>query len=214
MSFENFLLLLSGVPATLAVTFGGLAIGAVLAFPLLALRNAPFWPVRVAVILLIAVVRSVPPIVWLFLIFFSIGSGIFPISPMQAALVGFGIIATVNIAEIYRAGLNAVHGGQHEAAQALNMNRMHGFVDIIAPQMFRVCTPMLATYAIGLLKDAAVASTIGVQDLTYQGNYITQQTYDGLSVMGFVGLLYIAISLPVAWLSRMADARVKRMVAL
>jgi polar amino acid transport system permease protein len=73
---------------------------------------------------------------------------------------------------------------------------------------------MVATYAIGLLKDAAVASTIGVPDLSYQGRYITEMTYQGLSVMGFVGILYIAISLPIAWLSRVTHTRLKRMVAL
>lgn len=93
------------------------------------------------------------------------------------------------------------------------MSTWHRFKDVIAPQVFRICIPMVATYAIGLLKDAAVASTIGVPDLSYQGRYVTELTYQGLSVMGLVGLLYIAISIPIAWLSRFTYTRLKRIAA-
>lgn len=213
MSMEYVWLLLSGIPYTLAVTFGGLLIGAVLGFPLLLVRNSRFWVLRSLAILLIAFIRSVPPIIWIFLIFFSIGTGFFPISPLSAALVGFGLIAMANTAEIYRGGLVALHHGQREAAEALNMSRFYVLWDVVLPQMFRVCLPVIATYAIGLLKDAAVASTIGVPDLVYQGRYVTQMTFEGLSVMAAVGVLYILISLPIAWVSRLAETRLRRAVS-
>ncbi len=214
MSWDNFLTLISGIPYTLAVTFGALIIGAIFGFPLMLMRTASFAPSRYFAILLIALVRSIPPIVWVFLIFFAIGSGIYPIGPLPAALISFGIIATVNLAEIYRGGILAINAGQSEAAAALNMSRMQTFIDIIAPQMFRVSLPMMATYAIGLLKDAAIASTIGVPDLSYQGRYLTELTYQGLQIMGMVGLLYILISLPIAWLSRYANAKLTKMVSI
>jgi polar amino acid transport system permease protein len=214
MTLETVFILMGGVPYTLAVTCGALFIGLILGFPLMLLRMAR-WPVaRGVAMLLIAVIRSVPPIVWLFLIFFGIGSGLFPIDPLSAALVGFGLIAAVNLAEVYRAGMLAVHPGQAEAAAVLNMNRWHSFIDIIAPQMFRVSIPMIATFAIGLLKDAAVASTIGVTDLSYQGRYLTQITYNGLTIMGLVGLIYIGISLPISWLAHAANVHLKERVAL
>lgn len=214
MTWPNITLLLSGIPYTLAVTFGSLLVGAILGFPLMLLRTSRFAPFRMAAILVIAVIRSVPPIVWIFLIFFAIGTGLFPIDPLPASLVGFGLIAMANLAEIYRAGMLSISRGQGEAAQALNFSAFHTFADVIAPQMFRVSVPMIAAYTIGLLKDAAISSTIGVPDLSYQGRYVTELTYQGLNVMGFVGLLYIAISLPVAWVARVTDARLKRMVAL
>jgi polar amino acid transport system permease protein len=214
MSWENFVVLLTGLPYTLAVTGGALIVGVVLGIPLMMLRTSRFAVPRGVAIILIALVRSVPPIVWVFLIFFAIGNSIFPIEPLPAALVGIGLIATANMAEIYRGGLAAVHCGQSEAAIALNMSNWHRFEDVLAPQVFRVCVPMVATYAIGLLKDAAVASTIGVPDLSYQGRYVTELTYQGLNVMGFVGLLYIAISIPVAWLSRVTHSHLKRNAAL
>lgn len=214
MSWENFVVLLTGLPYTLAVTGGALIIGAILGIPLMMLRTSRFALPRGVAIILIALVRSVPPIVWVFLIFFAIGNALFPIEPLPAALVGIGLIATANMAEIYRGGMAAVHHGQSEAAIALNMSNWHRFRDVLGPQVFRVCVPMVATYAIGLLKDAAVASTIGVPDLSYQGRYVTELTYRGLTVMGFVGLLYIAISIPIAWLSRVTHSRLKRNAAV
>lgn len=214
MSWDNFLILLSGIQYTLVVTFGALVIGAILGFPLMLMRMSTFAPARYAAIILIALIRSIPPIVWVFLIFFAIGSGLFPIDPVPAALIGFGLIATANLAEIYRGGMLAINKGQAEAAAALNFTRLQTFKDIIAPQMFRVSIPVIATYAIGLLKEAAVASTIGVQDLSYQGRYLTDMTYEGLEIMGMVGLLYILISLPIAWLARTAGTKLKKVVSV
>lgn len=214
MSWENFLILLSGLPYTIAVTFGALIIGAIFGIPVMMLRMSNIWILRTLMIVLIALVRSVPPIVWVFLIFFAIGTAIFPIDPLPAALIAIGTIASVNMAEIYRGGLAAIHHGQAEAAVALNLSKWHTFKDIIAPQVMRVSVPLVATYAIGLMKDAAVASTIGVPDLSYQGRYVTELTYEGLTVMGFVGLLYVAISLPIAWFSRVSYNRLKRKAAV
>lgn len=214
MSWENFLILLSGLPYTIAVTFGALIIGAIFGIPVMLLRMSNIWILRTSMIVLIALVRSVPPIVWVFLIFFAIGTALFPIDPLPAALISIGTIASVNMAEIYRGGFAAIHHGQAEAAAALNLSKWHTFKDVIAPQVMRVSVPLIATYTIGLMKDAAVASTIGVPDLSYQGRYVTELTYEGLTVMGFVGLLYIAISLPVAWFSRVSYNRLKRKAAV
>ena len=109
------------------------------------------------------------------------------------------MIAATNMAEIYRGGLIAIHFGQLEAAKALNLGRWHTFRDVVAPQMFRVALPSSATYAIGLFKDSAIASTIGVQELTYQANYLAQLKFHGLEVFSMVGVIYLLASLPVAW---------------
>jgi polar amino acid transport system permease protein len=79
--------------------------------------------------------------------------------------------------------------------------------------MVRVSIPSAATYAIGLLKDSAVASTIGVAELAFRGNQISLQTYRGLEVYAVVGLLYILLSLPVAALSREAEHRLRAKVS-
>ena len=209
----QFGLILRGLPWTILITVLSLLIGGVLGFPIMMWRNSRVLPLRVLAIALISLVRAVPPIVWLFIIFFGLGTGPLSMSPLTATLIGLGLIAATNMAEIYRGGLIAIHHGQWEAAQALNLGRRHMFQDVIAPQMFRVALPSSATYAIGLMKDSAIASTIGVPELAYQGARLTQETFQGLKVFGMVGLVYILLSLPIAWLSRRADLYLRAKVA-
>ena len=206
-------LILRGLPWTVLITVASLLIGCVLGYPIMMGRNARNLPVRLFTIAFISLVRAVPPLVWLFIIFFGVGSGAFSMSPLNATLIGLGLIAATNMAEIYRGGLISIHHGQWEAAQALNLGRTHTFRDVIAPQMFRVALPSCATYAIGLMKDTAIASTIGVPELAYQGARLTQETFQGLKVFGMVGLIYILLSLPIAWLSRRADLYLRAKVA-
>lgn len=213
MTLDNILLILSGLPWTIALTLGSFGIGCILGVPLLAARRSRIGPVRWIAALLIQVVRALPPILWLFIIFFGIGMGIMPINPFVAALIGLGLIASANMAEIYRGALASLHQGQWEAATALNFGTRYTLIDVVAPQAFRVALPSAASYLIGLMKETAVASTIGVTDLAFRGNQVSQLTFKGIEVFALVGLFYIFLSLPVAWLSRSADSYLRAKVA-
>ncbi len=213
MTRENILLILSGLPWTVALTFGAFAIGCVMGIPLLAARKAAFPPIRWAAAVVIQIVRALPPILWLFIIFFGIGMGLMPINPFTAAVIGLGMIASANMAEIYRGAMASLHHGQWEAATALNFGTRHTLIDVVAPQAFRVALPSAASCLIGLMKETAVASTIGVAELAFRGNQVSQLTFKGIEVFALVGLFYIFLSLPVAWLSRTADRYLRAKVA-
>lgn len=213
MTADNVLLILSGLPWTVALTLGSFAIGCIMGVPLLAARQARFALIRWIAAVLIQIVRALPPILWLFIIFFGIGMGLMPINPFVAALIGLGLIASANMAEIYRGALASLHHGQWEAATALNFGTRYTLIDVVAPQAFRVALPSAASYLIGLMKETAVASTIGVADLAFRGNQVSQLTFKGIEVFALVGLFYIFLSLPVAWLSRSADSYLRATVA-
>ncbi|ENN86552.1 amino acid ABC transporter permease protein [Rhizobium freirei PRF 81] len=213
MNAADLLVFIRGLAWTTALTAGSFAIGAILAVPLLAARRSRLLPVRLAAGVLIQIVRAIPPILWLFIIFFGLGMSYFPINPFVAALAGLGLIAAANMAEIYRGALSSIHHGQWEACAALDLGRWDTMRDVVAPQAFRVALPSAASYLIGLMKETAVASTIGVTELAYQGNQLSQLTFRGLEVFAIVGLFYIFLSLPVAWLSRLADAHLRSKVA-
>jgi polar amino acid transport system permease protein len=202
-----------GIPWTLAVTAVAFAIGAALGAPLCAMRFSAFVVVRYLAASLTLILRAIPPLVWLFFIFFGLGFGYLQINPFEAAAIGLGLIAAANMAEIYRGALAAIHHGQWEAAFALNLSTRHRFVDVIAPQLLRVALPSGATYAIGLLKDTAIASTIGVSEIAFQAYHTSQRTFHSLDVYAIAGLLYILISLPMAWATRRADVRLRARVA-
>lgn len=213
MSAADLLMFVRGFAWTIALTAGSFAIGAILAVPLLAARRSRYLLARLLASIVIQIVRAFPPILWLFIIFFGLGMSYFPINPFVAALAGLGLIASANMAEIYRGALSSIHHGQWEASTALDLGRWSTMRDVVAPQAFRVALPSAASYLIGLMKETAVASTIGVTELVYQGNQLSQLTFRGLEVFALVGLFYIFLSLPVAWLSRVADAHLRSKVA-
>ncbi len=207
------LTLLWAVPYTLALTALAFVIGAVLGVPICALRMSKNAALKLFVGSVILVIRSIPPLVWLFLIYFGLGSGYIQLNAFTAAAIGLGLITAVNMAEIYRGSLAAIHFGQWEASAALGLPRWNMLSEIIAPQLARISLPAAATYAIGLLKETAVASAIGVPELAYQAYHISQQTFRGLDVYAMVAVIYIAMSLPIAWLSRTVDKKMRARVA-
>jgi polar amino acid transport system permease protein len=169
--------------------------------------------IKIAASSLIMFVRSVPPIVWLFLVYFGLGSGPLQVGGAQAAIVALGIVTAANMAEIYRGALASIHHGQWEACRALNFSSWWTFYDVVAPQLVRVAIPSMATHLIGLMKDTAIASTVGVADIAFQANFVSRREFEGLRVFAFAGLLYIFLSVPIAALARYTDAQLRSRVA-
>lgn len=196
----------AGIGATLLISIAGFVIGALLAVPLTILRTARFAPARWLAGGYVGIIRAVPTLVWLFLIFFGLTQIDIKLSPVMAAVVTFGLIATAYLTEIYRSGAAAIDSGQREASDAVGLGRIDTLRFILVPQIFRVVGPTMATYWIGLLKDSALASTIGVLELTFRANSDAQQTGSGLTAFGIAGVIYLILSLPVAVLSRRVDA--------
>lgn len=214
MTGANALLIASGIVSTLGLTLGAFLLGSALGIPICAMRVSRNKLLQFSASTLIIVLRSVPPIVWVFLLYFGIGSGFLTVGPMQAAIVALGVITAANMAEIYRGALRSVHPGQWDASHALGLPRWSEFVDVMVPQIFRVTLPSATTYAIGLLKDSAIASTIGVAEIAYLANFLAKKQFNAaLEIFAFAGALYILISLPLAMLARMADARLRSKVA-
>ena len=213
MSAQMLATILGGVTWTIALSLTALAIGIVLGGLLCAMRTSGVALLDIAAGGLILAFRSVPPIVWLFLIYFGIGTGIVQVSPFQAAAVGLGLITGANMAEIFRGSLKAIHVGQWEAARALSMPPFWRMADVIVPQLLRISLPSIVSYAIGLLKDTAIASTIGVPEIAFQASHVSQTTFRGLESFAFAGALYILLSIPIALASRTIDQRLRARVA-
>jgi polar amino acid transport system permease protein len=198
-----------GIPLTLLITGLSLLYGAILGLPLVAARRSRYSVLRRVAEIYVNVVRAVPPITWLFLIYFGLPQYGLKLSTIDAAIFGFSIISSAYLAEAYRAGLLSISKGQWEASTALGMGFISRTRYIITPQAFRVFLPIIAAFAIGLLKDSALASTIGVHEMTYQATLAARVSHNGLLAFTIAGLLYIAISLPLALVTRRVDRNLR-----
>ena len=206
--------IVQGVGLTLYVTGASLLFGGIGGLVLVGAARSPIAPVRAVATLYINIVRVIPPITWLFLIYFGLPQFALRLTTIQAAIIGFSVIASAFMAEIYRSGLLSIPDGQREAAHALGLSSVTTVGHIITPQAFRVALPAIATYGIGLLKDSALASTIGVREITYYAQQSAKQTHEGLLSFVVAGALYIVISLIVALISRRVDLTLRRKIGV
>ncbi|MDJ0460021.1 amino acid ABC transporter permease [Arthrobacter sp. NQ7] len=200
----------SGIGMTLLITGASLLIGALLGIPLVTARRSPWSPLRIAATLYIDVVRAIPPITWIFLIYFGLPQYALRLDSTSASIIGFSVIASAYMAETYRSGLLSIPKGQWEAATALGMKFLPKTRYVITPQAFKVTLPAIAAYAIALLKDSALASTIGGHEITYQAGLVSRATHQGLLAFSIAGLLYIAMSVPLAIAARRIDRTLRQ----
>lgn len=201
--------LCAGLPWTIALTVIAFATGAVMAIPLCMLRSARNSTAAYIGATLILIVRSVPPIVWLFAVFFAIGQHVVRLSPFAAAVIGLSLITAANLAEIYRGALKAVPKGQSEASKVIGLSTWERYRYVLAPQVMRISLPSASSYAIGLLKDTAIASAIGVADVALIASQLTQQTYQGLAIYAWAAVFYFGLSFLMAYVSRLVDFRLR-----
>ncbi|MGK0721436.1 amino acid ABC transporter permease [Leucobacter sp. W1478] len=204
---DLFLKILAAVPVTLLVTFGSFAIGAVLALPLVAARRSRFAVLRVLSKAVIDILRGVPPVVFIFILFFGVGSDLIRWEPLPAAMFGLGLISAGHLSEIYRGGLMAVQRGQYEASSALGLTGPITIAHVVGPQAFRVAIPGMVTWLISLLKDSSIVSTIGVVEIMFVANQSARSSADGLLPFVIAAVVYIVLGTPLAALSRWLEKK-------
>lgn len=201
--------ILQGIVWTVVITAVSFSAGAVIGVGLAWAGRSRSRLIRAAARVWVEVIRSVPPLVWLFVVFFGLAEVGLQLGGVQAAIVTFSLIASVYLGEIYRGGLTVLGAGQFEAAQSLGLGRLDLLTRIIAPQVLRTVSPSMVTYAIGLMKDSALASAIGVVEMTFRANQVSQNTGQGLTAFAIVGGAYLLLSLPLGAWARRVDRRMR-----
>jgi polar amino acid transport system permease protein/cystine transport system permease protein len=156
------------------------------------------------------VFRAVPVLTQLFIIYFGLAELGARLDPIPAAIIGFGINGGAYLTEVFRAGIEAVHRGQSEAALAIGMTPAQALRVIVLPQAMRVVVPPLGNFAIGLLKDTSVASSVAAPELSFRAHMLVDQTYLSTQIYLTVAALYLAMSLPLARLVRVIERRMAR----
>ncbi len=129
-------------------------------------KMSRFKPLSFIVDLYIQIMRGTPLILQLIFFYFApyylFG---FSFQRFTAAIIAFTINYSAYFAEIYRSGLQAVDKGQYEASRVLGFSKGYTFFHIILPQVVKTVMPSLGNEVITLVKDTALASTIGVIEL-------------------------------------------------
>lgn len=130
-------------------------------------------------------------------------------SPLTTGILALGLHYAAYCAEVYRAGIEAVPRGQHEAATALNLSRWRTAVGVVLPQAIPPVVPALGNYLVAMFKDTPLLSAITVVELLQQSKIIGSATFRYTEPLTLVGVLFLVLSLVAAWAVRRLEARLK-----
>lgn len=158
----------------------------------------------------IFILRGVPILVVLYLLYFALpGFGVV-LSATTAGILGLGAVHGAYLAEVFRAGLRSIAPGQREAALAIGLTPYQTFVLILFPQAIRVVLPPLLVSLISLLKDSAICALIAVPELTLTARAIMAETFLPMQVFILVGIIYFSIAFPASLFVRALERRLMR----
>lgn len=187
--------LAQGAVVTLEATILGFALAMVLGLPLALARRSsspllygPSWFV-------IEFIRSTPILIQIYVIFFVGPRFGVTLSPMVAGLLSLGLYYGCFVAEVYRAGLDAVPKGQWEAVRALNMGRGRGYQRIILPQAIPPMVPALGNFLIDMFKATPILSVITVLEMMTRAKMIGSETFRYAEPITIVGLFFLIFTL-------------------
>lgn len=157
----------------------------------------------------IELVRGIPLLVLLFWIYFVLGKAL-QLGAYWSAVLGLAIFSGAFVAEIIRAGVQAVPTGQMEAARSSGMSHVQAMRYIIFPQAIRNILPPLASQFILLIKDSSLVSVISVVDLTLVAKNTVATSFKAMEVWTFVGLLYFVMTFTLSQIIRLIEKRTQR----
>ena len=158
----------------------------------------------------VEVLRGTPLMLQLYAIFFLLPKIGLALPALVAAVAGLALNYSAYESEIYRAGLKAVPLGQFEAALSLGMTKWQALRHVIVPQAVRLVMPPVTNDFIALFKDTSVCSVITVVELTKRYSVLALSTGRIVELAVVTALLYLAMSWPLALLSRWFEARLEK----
>jgi polar amino acid transport system permease protein len=188
----------------------------ILALVIAVVRQIPgpaFFPFRMVAVAYTDLFRGVPLILVLYMIGFGVpGLGLGVVSYLSD--VTYGIIALVlvysaYVAEVYRAGIESVHGSQNAAARSLGLTRWQSLRFVILPQAVRRVIPPLLNDFIGLQKDTALVSVLGSIEAARAAQIYGASQFNYTSYV-VAALLFVLITIPLARFTDRLITRDKR----
>lgn len=158
----------------------------------------------------IEVMRGVPQLTLLFLIYFGLVPLGIALSAFTAAVIGLGLSGGAYLAEVYRAGVQSVDPGQREAAQMMGMQQRQVLREVVLPQAWPAVLPPMGNYLVALLKDTSIASIISAPELMLRARDLSSEYFLPMEYFLLVGGMYLAMAWPLMQGVRVLERRMAR----
>ena len=151
--------------------------------------------------------RGTPLYVQILLLYFGILPLFMDAEPFMAAVIACSLNAGAYIAEIVRAGIQAVDRGQMEAAYSLGMTKRQAMTHVILPQAYKIVIPPLLNEFIAVLKDTSLVAVISAEELTLRGKLLYSTYFEAAWIWGAVAVIYFIMTKTLALLGDYVERR-------
>jgi len=190
--FVFFTYIVEGVFITLAVTAVALPMGFFLGIGLALIRVYSGKKLSFLAAVYSTVMRGIPPIVLLFMIYFII-AGAINISAFWAGSLALGIISSSYQMEIFRGAIQSVSGGQEVAGRAIGLSRLQTIQYITLPQALRIAIPPWSNEVSTVIKDSSLVYAIGVAEILRRSQMIGARSFQMLLAFSIAALIYFVL---------------------
>lgn len=199
---------LKGIKITILSSLIGVALGSILGAFVALMKLSKIKIISWIASIYIEILRGTPMLVQVFIVFFGITAALgLDISALVCGTIALVINSSAYIAEIIRAGINAVDKGQMEAARSLGLNYRQTMKSVIMPQAIKNILPALGNEFVTLIKESSIVSTIGVGEIMFNAQVVQGISFDPFTPLLVAAALYFVLTFVLTRIMNMIEGR-------
>lgn len=199
---------LKGIKITILISLIGVALGSILGAFVALMKLSKIKIISWIASIYIEILRGTPMLVQVFIVFFGITAALgLDISARVCGTIALVINSSAYIAEIIRAGINAVDKGQMEAARSLGLNYRQTMKSVIMPQAIKNILPALGNEFVTLIKESSIVSTIGVGEIMFNAQVVQGISFDPFTPLLVAAALYFVLTFVLTRIMNMIEGR-------
>ncbi|HAY2129489.1 TPA: ABC transporter permease subunit [Staphylococcus aureus] len=199
---------LKGINITILISLIGVALGSILGAFVALMKLSKIKIISWIASIYIEILRGTPMLVQVFIVFFGITAALgLDISALVCGTIALVINSSAYIAEIIRAGINAVDKGQMEAARSLGLNYRQTMKSVIMPQAIKNILPALGNEFVTLIKESSIVSTIGVGEIMFNAQVVQGISFDPFTPLLVAAALYFVLTFVLTRIMNMIEGR-------
>jgi polar amino acid transport system permease protein len=205
---DNYDVLIGGLLRTLQFTVICIVLGILVGFCICMIGRSKHKSIRILGITYVEFFRGTPVLVQLFWIFFCLPLIIgVEISNFYCSIIALTLFMGAITSESFRSALNAISKDQYDASSALGLSMLQRIRFVIFPQAIRLAIPTLLSNSVSLFKESSLVSAVGMVELMYVGQNLSNVTARPLEILTAVAFFYFALAFPITRLVTLLEKR-------
>ncbi|PTJ34084.1 glutamate ABC transporter permease [Staphylococcus simulans] len=201
---------LTGIKNTILISIVGVVFGALFGAFFALMKLSSIKPLKWLASVYIEFIRGTPLLVQVFLVFFGTTAVLgWDISVLICGMIAMVINCAAYIAEIIRAGINAVDKGQTEAARSLGLSYGQTMKTIILPQAIKNILPALGNEFVTVIKESSIVSVIGVSEIMFNAQVVQGASFDPFTPLLVAAILYFVLTFVLSRVMNFFEGRMK-----